>query len=89
MLSKIDDSVEICEDFFDFSCGKYKPEIPSHKTKIDELDLILDSLQEQLNEAMSTEIDADEIEPFRKLKMFYQNCMDKSLQQNSLFCITN
>lgn len=77
MLSKIDNSVEICDDFFEFSCGKYKPEIPSHKTKVDELDLILDTLQERLNGTMSAEISANEIEPFKKLKIFYQNCMDK------------
>jgi Peptidase family M13 len=85
MLSKIDDSVEICENFFDFSCGNYKPEIPSHKTKIDELDLILDKLQENLNLTMGSKINANEIEPFKKLKTFYQNCMDESLSRIFLF----
>lgn len=79
MLSKIDDSVGICEDFFDFACGKYKPELPSHKVKIDELSLILDTLQERLNEVMRGERSSDEILPFQNVKVFYQNCMNTSM----------
>lgn len=77
MLSKIDDTVRICDDFFQFACGRYEPEIPNHKTKIDELSLIQDTLQERLNEIMSADIIPSEIEPFKKVKTFYQNCMDK------------
>jgi neprilysin len=79
MLQKIDNSVEACDNFFDFACGSYHPEIPSHKTKIDELDLILDTLQERLNETLSEEIRENELEPFKIVKVFFQNCMDKGL----------
>lgn len=77
MLSKIDDSIGICDNFYDFACGNYKPDIPDHKVKIDELSKIQDTLQERLNEVMGASVDADDIEPFRLLKTFYQNCMDK------------
>lgn len=80
MLSKIDDSVELCEDFFGFACGNYKPEIPNDKTKIDELSLIQDTLQKRLNDVMSAPIKSDDIEPFRKAKMFYHNCIDKGIR---------
>lgn len=79
MLSKIDDSIELCDDFFGFACGNYKPEIPDEKTKIDELNLMQDSLQMRINEIMNGSIKADDIEPFKKAKMFYQNCVDKGL----------
>ena len=79
MLNKIDDSNGICDNFFDYACGKYKPDIPRHKVKIDELSLIQDTLQERLNEVMSAEINQEDIQPFKKLKMFYQSCMDKGL----------
>lgn len=79
MLSKIDDSVEICDDFFSFSCGNYKPEITDDKTKIDELSLIQDTLQERLDAVMSCETTASDIEPFKNVKLFYRNCMDTGL----------
>lgn len=81
MLSKIDDTVRICDDFFQYACGRYEPEIANHKTKIDELSLIQDTLQERLNEIMSADIIPSEIEPFKKVKIFYQNCMDKGERQ--------
>lgn len=85
ILSKIDESVDKCEDFFDFACGNYKPEIPSHKVKIDELSLILDTLQERLNEVMGASKSSEEIVPFQNLKTFYQNCMNTS-KANHFFC---
>lgn len=78
MLSKIDDSIGMCEDFFEFACGKYKPSLPNHKVKIDELSLILDTLQERLNEVMSATRSVEEIQPFHDVKVFYQNCMNTS-----------
>lgn len=77
MLSRIDDSIGICDNFYDFACGNYKPDIPDHKVKIDELGIIQDTLQERLNEVMSASKEAGDIEPFKMLKTFYQNCMDK------------
>lgn len=89
MLGKIDDSVAICDDFFGYSCGKYQPEIPEDKTKIDELSLILDTLQERLNVMMSEDVNDQDIEPFKKAKMLYRNCMDKGFIMECLrrlFC---
>jgi Peptidase family M13 len=79
MLSRIDNSVDICDDMFSFACGNYKPEIPNDKVKIDELGLILDSLQERLDDILSANSSTEDIEPIRRLKVFYQNCMDKGL----------
>jgi predicted metalloendopeptidase len=84
MLSRIDNSVEICDDMFNFACGKYQPEIPNDKVKIDELGLILDSLQERLNDILSANSSSEDIEPIRRLKIFYQNCMDKGLSRKAL-----
>lgn len=75
--SKMNDSVATCNNFFDFSCGKYKPVIPSHKTSVTELDLIHDTLQERLNITMSADISENDIEPFKNLKVFFRNCMKK------------
>lgn len=77
MLSKINDSAGICDNFFDFACGNYKPEIPNHKVKIDELALIQDTLQERLNEVMKSPVVEQDIQPFRNVKVFYQSCVNK------------
>lgn len=79
MLRKIDDSVGICDNFYDFACGNYKPDLPSHKVKIDSLSLIQDTLQERLNTLMGAEVITSDIEPFKQLKVFYKNCMNKGL----------
>lgn len=84
MLSKVNDSVGVCDDFFDFACGNYKPEIPNHKVKIDELALIQDTLQERLNEVMNSPVVEQDIQPFRNVKRFYQNCVDRGKDHEGL-----
>lgn len=76
MLSKIDESVEVCDNFYDFSCGNFKPLIPEHKTKMDSFSSVLDTLQDKLNISMSAKVTETDIEPFKKLKVFFQNCME-------------
>lgn len=80
MLSRMDNSIGACDDFYSFACGNYKPEISNDKVKIDELGLILDTLQERLNVIMSAEPNSKDIDPIRRLKVLYQNCMDKGLE---------
>lgn len=76
ILKKLNSSVPICDDFFEFVCGNYQPEIPSHKTKIDELDLVKDKLQEQLNKDFKTVASDNDSNPIKNVKTFYSNCMD-------------
>jgi predicted metalloendopeptidase len=76
MKSKINDAIDYCDDFYEFACGNYNPEIPNDKASVNSFSLILDSLQERLNIMMSSEIDQEEIEPFKNVKRFYQNCLD-------------
>lgn len=76
ILKKINSSVPICDDFFEFACGNYYPNIPNHKTKIDELDLIKDTLQEQLNEDFKSLASDSDSSPIKNVKIFYSNCMD-------------
>lgn len=76
VLKKIDKSIPICDNFYEFACGNYKPEIPRHKGKIDELDLIKDTLQEQLNEVFKAAASDDDSDPIMNVKTYYANCMN-------------
>jgi predicted metalloendopeptidase len=76
ILKKINNSISICDDFYEYACGKYRPEIPPHKVKIDELDLIKDTLQEQLNEVFKSTASDDDSDSIKNVKTFYTNCMN-------------
>lgn len=91
MLGKIDDSFDVCDDFFNFACGNFKPEIPSHNVKIDELGIIQDKLQEQLSDAMNMAVNSSEMDPFRNVKLLYQSCMNQGWEMRShkTFWLTN
>lgn len=84
MISKINDSVDPCEDFFEFACGNYKPNISGDKTLIHEFSLSQDLIQMQLNRILKSPIKLDEVEPFQKAKMFYKNCVDTGLHIKNL-----
>lgn len=79
MKSKIDDSVSPCDDFYQFTCGKYNPEIPEDKSEASIYTVLQDLLEEQLNESMSEKLTKKDINPLRVVKNFYQACMDKGL----------
>lgn len=74
-------SVDVCDDFFEFACGGFKPEIPNDKSKVDVMGMLLDSLQERLNHILSAASEANEIEPIKKVKAFYKNCMETGLKE--------
>lgn len=76
-------SADPCTDFFDFTCGNFRPEIPNEKVAVNLFNTILDSLQKQLNETMSASIKEDEIEPFKAVKTFFKNCMETGLKENN------
>ncbi|CAG9805792.1 unnamed protein product [Chironomus riparius] len=77
MKSKIDDSVSPCDDFYQYACGNYNPDIPDDKSEANVFNVLQDLLDEQLNEGMSEESSDRDINPLRVVKNYYQACMDK------------
>jgi predicted metalloendopeptidase len=80
--SKIDKSASPCDDFYQFACGQYNPEISSDKTEVNEFSLLQDMLEEQLNLTMSEKLHKDDISSLKLVKNFFQACMDKGLRNN-------
>ena len=68
-----------CSDFYEFSCGNFEPKIPLDKTRVDSFARVFDKIQERLNKTINGEASTDEIEPFKKLKIFFHNCMEIGL----------
>ena len=77
MKSKIDDSVSPCDDFYQYACGNYNPDIPDDKSEANVFNVLQDLLDEQLNESMSEDSSEQDINPLRVVKNYYQACMDK------------
>lgn len=79
MSQKIDFSVEPCDDFYNFACGKYlkNTEIPEDKVSVDTFSIIRDILQDQLKTIITSPIEESDIEPFKMVKKLYSACMNE------------
>lgn len=80
MLEQLDETVEPCDDFYNFACGKFIREsiIPDEKVAVSAFSVTGDKLQEQLRTLISEPVNANEIEPFKLVKKLYKACMNKS-----------
>lgn len=74
----LDDSVSPCEDFYQFACGNYNPELSEDKSEVLIYTELQDLLESQLYKAMSEQSKKTDIKPFKAVKNFFQSCMDTS-----------
>lgn len=79
VLTRLDESVDPCENFYHFACGSFinNSVIPDDKSQIDVSTLLDQTLKEQLNEILNTTISNDDIHPFACSKKIYQACMNE------------
>lgn len=80
MLEHMDQTIEPCDDFYNFACGQYVEDtiIPDDKVSVNAFSVISDKLQEQLRTIITAPVEDDEIEPFKMVKKLYIACMNKS-----------
>lgn len=74
----MDESVDPCEDFFEFACGGFlkKTIIPDDKTTISRFNEISDELQLKLRGLVEAEDRPDEASFSKMVKNLYKSCMD-------------
>ncbi|XP_014207883.1 neprilysin-2 [Copidosoma floridanum] len=80
ILENMDPTVEPCDDFYRFACGGFLKNtiIPDDKTSVNTFSIISDKLQKQLRASIEEESKPDDPRPFKLLKTYYQNCMNKT-----------
>ena len=78
VLSKVDLSVDPCEDFYQFACGKYiqTSVIPDDKGQVSEFSQMNDKLNEQVRLLLEDPL-MNERPPYILAKNAYRACMDQ------------
>lgn len=81
MINYIDESVDPCDNFYEFSCGSYikNTAIPEDKVTVDSFSDVRDLVQEQLRTIINEPVRADESKPFRLAKNFNFACLNKTI----------
>jgi neprilysin len=80
LLAQIDESVDPCEDFYEFSCGNFLKEavIPDDKAAINSFNNIEDEVRVQLRKIVEEPEIPTEIKPSKNVRNLYKSCMDTS-----------
>lgn len=76
----MDPTVNPCDDFYMFACGKFLKEtqIPEDKSTVTSFSTISDTLLDQLKMIVTGSVSDYDIRPFKMAKQLYKSCMDKS-----------
>ncbi|XP_031639286.1 neprilysin-2-like [Contarinia nasturtii] len=80
ILGQMDESVDPCNDFYSFACGKFVKEtiIPDEKAGVTPFSIVGDKLQEQLRSLLREKINPNDSPPFNLAKKLYKACMNKT-----------
>ncbi|KAK7881144.1 hypothetical protein WMY93_029553 [Mugilogobius chulae] len=81
ILSKIDRSVDPCEDFYSYSCGGWLKEnpIPEDSSSYGIYPWLRQHVDIKLKELLEASSNADELEAVKKAKMLYRSCLNESV----------
>lgn len=79
ILKRLDTSIDACDDFYMYVCGKFIAEtsIPDDKTSVDVSTETEDKLKQQLHEILNQTISESDIEPIKLSKKLYRACMNE------------
>ncbi|CAG2182527.1 unnamed protein product, partial [Oppiella nova] len=81
LLETIDDSISPCDDFFQYSCGKWiaSKRLPEHKSIINRFSDLSDDLNDKLrNLIVNTNVETETREFIKNAKNYYDSCFNTS-----------
>lgn len=81
VLDSIDESIDPCDNFYEFACGSYKNNtfIPDEKVTIDSFSVVRDKVQDQLRVIINEEELPNESKPFLLAKRLNKACLNKTI----------
>lgn len=85
ILNSMDQSVNPCENFYDFACGNLikNTELPDDRNSQTEFTLTQRKVDKQVQTILTDEMQPNEIKPFKLAKIFIKTCMDEETLNKS------
>lgn len=81
IFESLDDSVDPCDNFYDFACGNFVKTtfLPDDKTNVDLFSILRDKVEVQLRAIINEETKSDQPRSFTLVKNLYKACMNTSI----------
>lgn len=83
VMDNLDESINPCDNFYEFACGSYikNTPIPSDKINVDSFSIVREIVQEQLKTILNEPVLPNESKPFRLAKYFNQACLNQAINE--------